>query len=43
MQVLGKLWRMSENTEILNLSRQEEEETIWSQNQIIMLLSFSLT
>ena len=32
---------MLENREILNLSKQEEEETIWCQNQIIILKSFS--
>ena len=39
--VLEKLWKMLENIEILNLSQQKEEETIWCQNQIIMLQSFS--
>ena len=37
----GKLWKMLENIEILNLSQQKEEETIWFQNQIIILQSFS--
>ena len=39
--VLEKLWKMLENIEILNLSQQKEEETIWCQNQIIILQSFS--
>ena len=34
---LGKMW---ENIEILNLSQQKEEETIWCQKQIIVLQSF---
>ena len=29
MQFLEKLWKMLENIEILNLSQQEEEETIY--------------
>ena len=29
------------NIDILNLSQQKEEETIWFQNQIIILQSFS--
>ena len=41
MQFLKKLWKMLENIEILNLSQQKEEETIWCQNQIIILQSFS--
>ena len=41
MQFLEKLWKMLENIEILNLSQQKEEETIWCQNQIIILQSFS--
>ena len=36
----GKLWKMLENIEILNLSQQKEEETISFQNQIIILQSF---
>ena len=40
MQFLEKLWKMLENREILNLSQQKEEETIWCQNQIIILQSF---
>ena len=32
---------MLENIEILNLPQQKEEETIWCQNQIIILPSFS--
>ena len=35
-----KLWKMWENIEILNLSQQKEEETIWCQKQIIVLQSF---
>ena len=34
MEVLEKLWEMSENIEILNLSQDKEEETIQYQNQI---------
>ena len=41
MQFLGKLWKMWENIEILNLSQQKEEVTIWCQNQIIILQSFT--
>ena len=41
MQFWEKPWKMLENTEILNLSQQKEEETIWCQNQIIILQSFS--
>ena len=40
MQFLEKLWKMRENKEILNLSQQKEGETIWCQNQIIILQSF---
>ena len=36
MQFLEKLWKMLENIEILNLSQQKEEETIWYHNQIII-------
>ena len=32
---------MGENIEILNLSRQKEEETIWCQNQTVILQDFS--
>ena len=39
--VFGKNMEMLENIEILNLSQQKEEETIWCQNQIIILQSFS--
>ena len=35
--VSGKLWKMQENLEILNLSQQKEKGTIWCQNQIIIL------
>ena len=41
IQFLQKLWKIWENIEILNLSQQKEEETIWCQNQTIMLQSFS--
>ena len=33
--VFENLWKMLENIEILNLSQQKEEETIWCQNQMI--------
>ena len=36
MQFLENLWKMLENIEILNLSQQKEEETIWYHNQIII-------
>ena len=38
---LEKLLKMLENIEMLNLLLQKEEETIWCQNQIIILQSFS--
>ena len=41
MYFLEKLWKMLENMEILNLSQQKEEETIWCQNQFIIAESFS--
>ena len=41
MQFLGKLWKMFENVEILNLLQQKEEETMCYQNQIVILQSFS--
>ena len=41
MQFLEKLWKMLENTEILNLSQQKEEESIWYQNQMIIIQGFS--
>ena len=37
MQFLEKLWKQRENIEILNLSQQKKEGTIWGQNQIIIL------
>ena len=40
MQFLEKLWKMLENKEILNLPQEKEGETIWCQNQIIILQSF---
>ena len=39
--VFGKNYGKCEKTEILNLSRQKEEETIRCQNQIIILKRFS--
>ena len=39
--ILEKLWKMWENIEILILSQQKEEDTIWCRNQIIKLQSFS--
>ena len=39
MQFLEKLWNMQENLDILNLSQQKEEETIWCWNQINVLQS----
>ena len=39
--VLGKLCAMWENIDILNLSQQKLKETLWCQNQIIILPSFS--
>ena len=41
MQLLKKLWKMWGNADILNLLQEKEEETIWCQNQVIMLQSFS--
>ena len=41
MQFLEKLWKILENIEKLNLPQQKEEETIWCQNQIITIDSFS--
>ena len=41
MHFLEKPWKMWENIEIQNLSQQKEEETIWCQNQIIIVQSFS--
>ena len=37
MHLLEKLWKMSEKVEILKLSQQKEEDTIWCQNKIIIL------
>ena len=37
MLLLEKLWKMWENLDILNLLQQKEEETIWCQNQIVIL------
>ena len=41
MQLLEKLWKMRKNIVILNLSQQKEEETIWCQNQVIILQMFA--
>ena len=41
MEYLEKLWEILENIDILNLSQQNEKETIWCQNQIIILERFS--
>ena len=38
--VFGKNMEMLENIEILNLSQQKEEETIWCQNQITIPQNF---
>ena len=43
MQFLEKLWEIWENIMILNLPQQKEEDTIWCQNQFIILQSFSET
>ena len=40
IQFLQKLWKIWENIEILNLSQQKEEETIWSHNKVIKLQKF---
>ena len=40
MHFLKKLLDTRENIDILNFSQQEEEETIWYQNQIIILQFF---
>ena len=40
-QLLKKVWKIWENIEILKLSQQKEQETIWRQGQIIILQSFS--
>ena len=37
MHCFETLWKEGANIEILNLSKQKEEETIWCQNQIIIL------
>ena len=37
MHFLEKFWKILENTDILKLSQQKEEELTWCQNQIIML------
>ena len=41
MQFFEKLWKMLESMEILNFPQQKNEESIWCQNQIIILQSFS--
>ena len=38
--VFGKTMGHGENIKILNLLQQKEEETIWSQNQILILQRF---
>ena len=38
---LEKLWKMWQNIDIINLSQKKEEETIWCQNQIIIIQKFS--
>ena len=38
-KLMGKLWKMLENIEILNLSQQKKEETVSCQNQIIIVQS----
>ena len=40
MPFLVKLWKMSENIDILNLSQQKEEKSIWCQKQTVILKSF---
>ena len=41
MQLLEKPWKICENVGILNFVQQKEEETIWFQNQIVVVPSFS--
>ena len=41
-EIFGKTMKMWENIDI-NLPQQKEEETTWSQNQIIILESFYRT
>ena len=41
MQLLEKPWKIWENVGILNFIQQKEEETIWFQNQIVIVPSFS--
>ena len=38
--VFGKTMKNVRNIEISNLSQQKKEETLWYQNQIIILQSF---
>ena len=38
--VFGKIWKMRENIEMLNLKQKKGEEIIKYQNQIIILQSF---
>ena len=40
MQFLEELWKILGNIKILNLSQQKEEETIWCENEIIILKVF---
>ena len=41
MQFFEKTMEYLKKYKVLNLSQQKEEETIWCQNQIIILQSFS--
>ena len=41
MQFFKKLWKILENKRILNLPQHKKEDTIWFQNQIIILQGFS--
>ena len=40
MQLSKKIWNMCKNIEKLKLSKHKEEQTIWCQNQVIILQSF---
>ena len=42
MEILEKPWKISDKIDILNLSQNKEEETIWCKNQMIILHNFSL-
>ena len=41
MQSLEKIWKMSENIEILTCNNRKEKKIIYNQNQINMLQIFS--